>query len=58
MKDYSIAKTEQLHIEKLKTNLKKSDEERYFAATKMLKIGIMLKNAKVTHHINNIKKIK
>ncbi len=37
MENYSITKTEQVHLVKLKAKLKKSEEERYFAATKMLK---------------------
>lgn len=45
----SKTKIEAQQLEKLKTNLQKTDTERFLMTTQLMKIGIMLKNAKVTH---------
>ena len=41
---------EEQHINRLGNNLKKTDTERFLMTTQLMKIGIMLKHAKVTHH--------
>ncbi|MCB9034045.1 MAG: hypothetical protein H6553_09425 [Chitinophagales bacterium] len=44
-------KIEAQHLEKLKANLQKTDTERFLMTTQLMKIGIMLKNAKVEHKL-------
>jgi len=57
---------EEQHINRLRNNLKKTDTERFLMTTQLMKIGIMLKHAEVTHHqdkidiieLENIKRIR